>query len=102
MHLSDILRWLLAVVIGMFGWVMVSVNIRILFAWFVRKERGSMIFPVGGFFALLGMALCPLTQIRRFAWIPVAVDMGVFYSAMVIGLLMHLFVRRATKKKENA
>jgi hypothetical protein len=102
MHISDLLRWILAVVFGLFGWWMISANFWIVYAWLARRQRGSMIPPLGAFFALAGMAFCPLIQIRRLAWIPVAVDLGFFFSVMAIGFLMHLFAERAKKGKDHA
>src|SRR5437868_2112245 len=97
-----ILRWLLAVVLGAFGWFMILANFRIIYVWFARRERHSLFPPLGGFFALAGMAFCPLMHIRRLAWIPVLVDFTVFFSVMAIGLLLHLFACKAARPKDNA
>ena len=102
MQISDIFRWVLAIALGLFGWLMISVNLRVVHVWLVRREHHSMIPPLGGLFALAGMAFCPLLQIRRLAWIPVAIDLTFFFSVMTIGLLMQLYAWRSKRKKHDA
>jgi hypothetical protein len=93
MHAPEIFRWVVAVVFGLFGWFVISVNFRIVYAWLVRREHHSWIPLVGGFFALAGMALCPLTQVRALAWMPLAIDVGYCISMLAAGLVMACFAR---------
>jgi len=99
MHAYDIFRWVVAVLFSLFGWWLIIANFAIVYFWFVRREHHSWIPLVGGFFALAGMAFCPLPQIRRLAWLPLVVDFGYFVSALTIGLLMELYAR---KKRHDA
>lgn len=103
MHAYDILwlifRWVAGLVFGAFGWFIIVMNFMIVYDWFVRREHHSWIPLVGGFFALVGMALCPVPQIHRLAWIPFVVDLVYCISALAIGVLMELYARR---KKHDA
>jgi len=103
MHAYDILwlifRWAAGLVLGLFGWFVIVMNFRIAYVWFVHHEHSSWIPLVGGFFALGGMALCPVPQIHRLAWIPLVIDFVFCFSALAIGLLMELYARR---KKPDA
>lgn len=102
MHVSDISRWVVALVFGLFGWFIIFMNFKIVYVWLVRKEHHSWIPLVGGLFALAGMAFCPLPTVRRFAFWPLFIDAGYFVSVMVIGGLMELYARRSRKKKNDA
>jgi len=99
MHASDIFRWVLAILFGVFGWWLIIYNFAVVYFWLVRRQHHSWIPLIGGFFALVGMAFCPLLQVRRFAFIPLFVDTGYCILALTIGLLMELFARR---KKNDA
>lgn len=94
MHAYDIFRWVVALVFGLFGWWVIFLNFKIVYVWMVRRKHHSWIPLVGGVFALVGMASCPLPQIQRFAWIPLAVDVGYCISVLTIGLLMECFANR--------
>jgi putative effector of murein hydrolase LrgA (UPF0299 family) len=103
MHAYDlfcyVLRWLLAIALGGIGWWIIIMNFAAVYVGLVRREHHSLAPLVGGFFALVGMGICPLLEVWRFAWIPVLVDIGFFITALVVGLLMQLYAR---KKKHNA
>jgi hypothetical protein len=99
MHASGIFRWVIALLFGLFGWWLIIMNFAGVYAWFVRHKHSSWIPLVGGFFALVGMGLCPLPHIQRLAWIPLVVDFGYFISALVIGLLMELYARRTKRDR---
>jgi hypothetical protein len=99
MHAYAIFRWLIALVFGLFGWLLIFVNFRIVYVWMVRREHHSWIPLVGGLFAFVGMGCCPLRQIQRWAWVPAVIDIGYCVSVMTIGLLMELNAWRGRKKK---
>jgi|SRR5436190_23018024 len=99
MHASDIFRWALAIVFGLFGWWLIILNFAVVYVWLVRRKHHSWIPLVGGLFALVGMAFCPVPLIHRLAWIPLVVDTGYCLSALTIGLLMEFYVR---KKRRDA
>lgn len=99
MHASDVFRWVVAIVFGLFGWWLIVVNFAIVYFWFVRRRHASWIPLVGGFFACVGMALCPLSQIQRFAFWPLFIDAGYCILALAIGFFMEIYARR---KKPDA
>ena len=94
MHAYVIFRWVVALVFGMFGWMVIFMNFRIAYVGLVRRKHHSWIPLVGGFFAFVGMGACPLLQVRRLAWIPFVIDLGYCISMLAIGLLMMCFARR--------
>src|SRR5262245_31035368 len=93
MHASDIAHWVVAILFGLFGWWLIILNFTIAYVWLVRRKFHSWIPLAGGLFALAGMALCPVPQIRRLAWVPLVIDIGFFISALTIGFLMQLYAR---------
>jgi hypothetical protein len=101
MHVYEIIRWILALLFGFFGWLLIFVNFKIVYVWLVRREHHSWIPLVGGLFAFAGMGLCPLRPIQKFAWIPAAIDLGYCVSVLMIGLLMQLNTWRLRNKKGN-
>lgn len=104
MHVNDIscyvLAWLLAIVLGGFGWLIIVANFRCVYAWLVRREHHSHIPLVGGFFALVGMNFCPVQQVRGLAWIPLLVDVGFFIIVTTIGMLIALYEWSVNKNRD--
>lgn len=94
MHASEIFRWVGTLVFGAFGGWLIFLNFKIVYVWLVRKKHHSWIPLVGGFLAFFGMGLCPLPQVQRLAWIPLAVDVSYCVLALGIGILMVCFARR--------
>lgn len=99
MHAHDVVRWVLAIVFGLLGWWIIVMNFAIVYVWFVRKKHHSWVPLVGGFFAFAGTVFCPVPQIQRFAWAPLIIDVVFCISALTIGFLMVLYVR---KRKPDA
>jgi hypothetical protein len=97
-----VFRWLLAIVLGGFGWMVILANFGCVYVWLVRREHRSWIPFIGGVFALGGMAFCPVTEIRRFAFWPLYIDTCYFILAITVGLLMELYAWRARRKKHDA
>src|SRR4051812_19290580 len=94
MHISDIFRWVVALVFGLFGWFIIFMNFRIVYVWLIRREHHSWIPLVGGFLALVGMAFCPLSRVRGLAWLPLVMDVGYCVLVLAAGLLMAWFTQR--------
>jgi hypothetical protein len=94
MSLSVIFHWLAAIVFGLIGWWLIILNFSVVYYWFFRRKHHSWIPLAGGFIALLGMAFCPLPQIRRFAFLPLIIDTGFCILALAVGFLMELYARR--------
>jgi hypothetical protein len=88
---------MVALSFGLFGWLVIWMNFRIVYAWLIRREHHSWIPLVGGFFALSGMALCPLARVRAFAWVPLVTDVAYCISMLAAGLLMACFARGKEK-----
>lgn len=99
MHAHDIARWTAAIVFGLLGWWIIVMNFAIVYVWFVRRKHHSWVPLVGGIFAFAGMVFCPAPQIQRFAWVPLIIDVAFCISALTIGFLMELYVR---KRKPDA
>lgn len=87
MHAYVIFRWVVALVFGLFGWMVILMNFKIVYVGLVRREHHSWIPLVGGFVAFVGMGFCPLLQVRNLAWIPMVIDVSYFFSMLAIGLL---------------
>ena len=102
MHAYDIFRWVVAILFGLFGWWLIILNFTVVYVWLVRRKHHSWIPLVGGVFALVGMAFCPVPQIRRFAFLPLFIDTGYCIAVMTIGGLMELYAWRAKKKNPAA
>ncbi|MDT8376105.1 MAG: hypothetical protein RQ867_05110 [Mariprofundaceae bacterium] len=59
------------------GSVMIAYNALIFRSTVVRKEEASSLLPfVGGVIAAVGIALLPLEQSWKWAWIPLLIDWG--------------------------
>ena len=86
---------------GLFGWWIIILNFAMVYVWLVRREHHSWVPLVGGFLACFGMLACPLTQVQKLAWIPLAVDCGyvVVNLALGYGFMLIRFVRG---RKEDA
>jgi hypothetical protein len=97
-HVDMMFRWMVAITFGLIGWGIILANFGVVYAWLVRHKHHSWIPLFGGFFALAGMALCPLPEVRRFAFLPLFIDTGYCISALTIGLLMEVYAR---KKKQD-
>jgi hypothetical protein len=91
MHASDLFRWLVAIPFASFGVWIIFLNFCIVYVYFARREHHSWIPLVGGIFAFVGMGVCPLPQVQKFAWVPLAVDVGYCVSMLAIGLVMACF-----------
>jgi hypothetical protein len=96
-----VFRWVLALVLGGFGWLLIFHNFGVVYVWLVRHKHHSWIPLVGGFFALVGMAFCPLPQVQRFAFWPLFIDGGYCISVLTIGGLMELYAWRTRKRKHG-
>jgi hypothetical protein len=72
----NIVRWLIAVPLGLFGvWAMVC-NYACIALWLFRGEHHSLVPLVGGVCVALAWLLCPAMGGRVCAWIPLALDPG--------------------------
>jgi hypothetical protein len=99
MHAYEIILWLVALVLGLFGWWIIFLNFSVAFRWFAWGKRGGSTVPMfGGLVAMLGMFACPLTRVQKLAWVPLAVDFAYFLLNYA-----HAFVcvvRRSLVKKK--
>src|SRR4051812_29052150 len=78
----------------LFGWWLIILNFTIVYRWYVRGKHHSWVPLVGGFVAFIGMSICPLPRIQKFAWVPLAVDCGYCVSVLAIGLLTACFATK--------
>jgi hypothetical protein len=85
MHVYEIFRWVLAVPLTLFGSWIVILNFVIVYRWWARREHHSFVPLFGGFLAFIGLGLCPLRQVQRFAWVPLAVDIVYCVLTLTIG-----------------
>ena len=99
MHVYDIFRWIVALVLGLFGWLVIFVNFKVIYVRLRRREYHSWVPLVGGFFACMGMILCPLRQVQRFALVPLGVDTVLCILVLAIGFLTLCFAR---KRRDDA
>lgn len=82
MHVSELLRWILAGLLGLVGCWLIVLNFSVVYLWYVRREHHSFIPLLGGCLAALAMLACPLPGVVRFAWIPLIVDLGCLFSVL--------------------
>lgn len=76
MNALDVVRWLLAVPLGLFGaWVTVC-NYACVYLGLFRGKHHSLVPLLGGACVGLAWLLCPVVGGRSWAWIPLAVDPG--------------------------
>jgi hypothetical protein len=75
----------LAVPLALLGCWIIILNFVIVYRWYVRREHHSFVPLLGGFLALVGLGICPLPQIQRFAWVPLAVDVVYVVSSVSVG-----------------
>lgn len=87
MHVYEAVLWLVALILTLLGGWIIILNFSIWYRWFARGEHHSWIPFVGGFLAMLGMMACPLTSVRKLAWLPLAVDAGYVLTNYVYALV---------------
>jgi hypothetical protein len=89
---SDVIRWLLAVPLGLFGTWVIGCNFACVYLGLVRGKHHSLTPLLGGTCVGSAWLLCPAAGGRSWAWIPLAVDPGglllllLFVSALLAGL----------------
>jgi hypothetical protein len=101
MHAYQIIRWVVAVPVGLLGWWIIILNFAIAYRSLARREHHSWVPFLGGFLAFLGMGLCPLPRVQKFAWIPLLVDCGYVVANLTIGYGLML-ARLVRGKKDDA
>ena len=100
MHVYELIRWLIAVVVGLFGWWIILLNFSTVYQWYVHRKHHSTVPLFGGFLGFLGMGACPLHQVQRFAWVPLAIDIAFFLTTLALGLAGMMW-RRAFRETKN-
>jgi hypothetical protein len=103
MHAIDLLRWLIAVPLGLLGWWIVFLNFWIVVVWIRRREHHSFTPLLGGFIAFIGMGISPQPQIQKLAWLPLGIDAGWCALMLIIGIC-GMIVRSAlgARKRDSA
>jgi hypothetical protein len=94
MDTVDVLRWLLAVPLGLFGVWVTACNYACIYLGLVRREHHSIVPLVGGTCVALAWLLCPAAVARGWAWLPLAIDPGSWVCVIVGPYLLVLAFRR--------
>src|SRR5580698_9203598 len=94
MHLSETVRWILAIGLGLLGWWIILLNFAIIYIWFVRRKHHSWVPFLGGVLACVGMGLCPVKPVQRWAFTPLVIDVAFSILMLVVGSIMTLFFRK--------
>lgn len=92
--MGQIIRWVLCAGLGLLGAWIILLNFVIVYLWYVRGRHHSWVPLVGGFLCLIGLAVCPLPQVQRWAWVPLAVDVSYCVLVLLIGLVSVCFSRQ--------
>ena len=86
MSIANLIRWPFSVAFTLLGcWIIIQ-NFRIVYVWYARREHHSWVPLLGGFLGFIGMGLCPLRAVERFAWLPLAVDCGYIIVVMIAAI----------------
>jgi hypothetical protein len=91
MPVSQIIRWIIAVPLGLFGWWVIGLNFALVYRWFTRGKHSSMAPFIGGIAGLFGMMICPLPTVQKWAWVPLVVDLGWFTLCCLAGFAGMIF-----------
>ena len=100
MPVGHIIRWLIALPLGLLGFWIMFANFATVFLWIVRREHHSMTPLLGGFLAMFGMLACPLPSIEKGAFVPMAIDVAWLTLTLTVGVigLLTTAVLRSFKK----
>ncbi|MDB6125217.1 MAG: hypothetical protein JWQ71_4210 [Pedosphaera sp.] len=102
MDTYTLFRWALSVLFGLLGcWIMLM-NFTMVYMWYARRKHSSQIPLVGGGLAFLGLSVCPLPQVQKLAWIPLAVDIGYLVATLTFGFASMLLRRLFKGKKDDS
>ncbi|MCJ7729954.1 MAG: hypothetical protein MUO27_08780 [Sedimentisphaerales bacterium] len=96
MQLLEILRWIVTGVFALIGGWIIAANYAVAILWFLRRKRGSLLPIVGGVLFALAMFRFPLLGVRKWAWLPLVLDLGCLFS--VLCFLYSVFVLKCLKK----
>ena len=74
-------RWLVgSLLVGIALYVCVC-NVALVYRWFFRYERSSLVLVVGGLVAMAGLIVLPIEIAHRWFWIPPVADFAIPYFA---------------------
>ena len=90
----DVVRWLIAVSLGLFGACGTVCNYACIASWLFRGEHRSMVPFVGGVCMALAWLMCPAVSSRGWAWIPLVLDPGCLLLLLVsVPFFIVMFLR---------
>src|SRR5262245_12285583 len=92
MQTSEVLAWIVSGFLALIGAWAIFGNYSVVILWYVRRKHGSLAPLMGGVFFGIAMLLCPLPGLRRWAWIPLVVDLGCLY--LFGGWLYHFVFKK--------
>jgi hypothetical protein len=88
----EAIRWIVTGVFGILGGCCIIGNYAIVIRWYLWRKRDSLIPLVGGIFLVIAMLACPLPGFKRWAWLPLVLDLS------VLGFLYSVFVLKCFKE----
>ncbi len=90
----NITRWVISVVILMFGIYMVAMNWAVFANNHILKKKWTSAVPlVGGMALAIGLLCIPIRSMWKYAWIPLFLDWGSF-PVILTSLILKLREKR--------
>ena len=96
MQLAQLFLWMVSAALALFGGWIIIANYATVVLWYTRGKHGSLGPLLGGVSFALAMLICPLSGVRRHAWVPLVIDLGCGLS--FLSFLYAVFVDKCFKK----